>query len=636
MKLKSTYLQAYGKFINKKIVFGPNINLIFGNNEAGKSTLAKFIFAMFYGQKKFGLKRKIYTETHNYNKPWNHPLYQGNLVYSLNNEEYRIERNFHNDFEEIRIYNNKGEDITNTFRYDSRMESEFFTEQIGLNERSFKNTIYLSQNDMKGSLYKNKENILTEILAKTIYGVEVDQGEKTIGESIDQLEKIKRDIGSKNNKNKALGRNYELLRERLEDKYQLENKMKLDSEYRQSLREIGVKLNKLKEEKLKLGLYKKHLENEGIKNKVQEIEELIGQKRDLQAYINDNFDDTIKETSLEDIKKQRKRNGKTIKTLIGSILGLGFTGGIIALWTILTTKLIYQGPVLIVVIILLILNIIRLRGFTKNHEALFNQLEETGKYQDAYYELRYLQDKIENETKEYTLDQLRTKIQLIEEDRGFPKENYDNKTVDIKLDQLEREIQVLNNEKTAFGIRIEENNWQALDLEEVESAINKIEKTIEDLEVEIQALDIAISTLNQIESSGNSRWLPVLTKKTQENIYKITKKYHTIKIDEESQIRTLDPQSQKLVPIDQLSKGTFNQFYFALRIGMIEGISPLPIKLAIILDEPFINFDNNRFEESMNLLKEISKEHQVIIFTSQIREKAYLDKNNWNYNYIEL
>ena len=69
---------------------------------------------------------------------------------------------------------------------------------------------------------------------------------------------------------------------------------------------------------------------------------------------------------------------------------------------------------------------------------------------------------------------------------------------------------------------------------------------------------------------------------------------------------------------------------------MIQGISPLPIKLAIILDEPFINFDNKRFEESMNLLKELSQDHQILIFSSQARERAYLDKNNWNYNYIEL
>ena len=306
------------------------------------------------------------------------------------------------------------------------------------------------------------------------------------------------------------------------------------------------------------------------------------------------------------------------------------------IWALIATKLIYQGPILLAIIIFLIQNIIRLKSLTKNNEILFNQLEATGKYQDAYYELKYLQEKQEDEIGEFSLDQLKKKIQPLEGDIDFSNIDADANTVDIMLRQLENELIQLNNEKIALNVRIEENNWEPDRLEQVELDINNLKNTIEDLEEQVEAIDIAIATLKEIESSGNSQWLPPLIKKTQENIYKITKKYHTIKIDEESQIKTLDPLTEKLVPIDQLSKGTFNQFYFALRISMIQGISPLPIKLAIILDEPFINFDNKRFEESMNLLKELSQDHQILIFSSQARERAYLDKNNWNYNYIEL
>ncbi|HHT49861.1 MAG TPA: AAA family ATPase [Eubacteriaceae bacterium] len=636
MKLKSAYLQAYGKFINKKLEFGPNINLIYGDNEGGKSTIAEFIFAMFYGQKKYGVKRRIYTPIHSFNRPWSHPLYQGILTYSLNKEEFRIERNFHNDFEEIKIYNLRGEDITNNYKFDSRMESEFFKEQIGLNERIFKNTIYLSQNDMEGSLYSNKENLLKEILAQTIYGVEVDQGEKTIGEAIAQLEKSKRDIGTINNKNKPLGRSYQLLRENLEIKYQIENKMDQDGQYRQSLKEIEDKKNKLIEKKSKLNIYKNHLNNQEIKRKIDLIENLIIQIKEIEEYIKENFDHNIKENSLEDIKIKRIKNQKRIKTLIGLIIGWIFLGGATLIWALIATKLIYQGPILLAIIIFLIQNIIRLKSLTKNNEILFNQLEATGKYQDAYYELKYLQEKQEDEIGEFSLDQLKKKIQPLEGDIDFSNIDADANTVDIMLRQLENELIQLNNEKIALNVRIEENNWEPDRLEQVELDINNLKNTIEDLEEQVEAIDIAIATLKEIESSGNSQWLPPLIKKTQENIYKITKKYHTIKIDEESQIKTLDPLTEKLVPIDQLSKGTFNQFYFALRISMIQGISPLPIKLAIILDEPFINFDNKRFEESMNLLKELSQDHQILIFSSQARERAYLDKNNWNYNYIEL
>ena len=458
---------------------------------------------------------------------------------------------------------------------------------------------------------------------------------KDYREAIAQLEKS-RDIGTINNKNKPLGRSYQLLRENLEIKYQIENKMDQDGQYRQSLKEIEDKKNKLIEKKSKLNIYKNHLNNQEIKRKIDLIENLIIQIKEIEEYIKENFDHNIKENSLEDIKIKRIKNQKRIKTLIGLIIGWIFLGGATLIWALIATKLIYQGPILLAIIIFLIQNIIRLKSLTKNNEILFNQLEATGKYQDAYYELKYLQEKQEDEIGEFSLDQLKKKIQPLEGDIDFSNIDADANTVDIMLRQLENELIQLNNEKIALNVRIEENNWEPDRLEQVELDINNLKNTIEDLEEQVEAIDIAIATLKEIESSGNSQWLPPLIKKTQENIYKITKKYHTIKIDEESQIKTLDPLTEKLVPIDQLSKGTFNQFYFALRISMIQGISPLPIKLAIILDEPFINFDNKRFEESMNLLKELSQDHQILIFSSQARERAYLDKNNWNYNYIEL
>ena len=128
---------------------------------------------------------------------------------------------------------------------------------------------------------------------------------KTIGEAIAQLEKSKRDIGTINNKNKPLGRSYQLLRENLEIKYQIENKMDQDGQYRQSLKEIEDKKNKLIEKKSKLNIYKNHLNNQEIKRKIDLIENLIIQIKEIEEYIKENFDHNIKENSLEDIKIKR-------------------------------------------------------------------------------------------------------------------------------------------------------------------------------------------------------------------------------------------------------------------------------------------------------------------------------------------
>ena len=49
MKIENLKVNGFGKLENKEINFSNGINVIQGNNEAGKSTLLKFITSMFYG-----------------------------------------------------------------------------------------------------------------------------------------------------------------------------------------------------------------------------------------------------------------------------------------------------------------------------------------------------------------------------------------------------------------------------------------------------------------------------------------------------------------------------------------------------------------------------------------------------------
>ena len=49
MKIHTLHLASFGKFKDKTIHFEDGINLIYGENEAGKSTVMAFIKAMLYG-----------------------------------------------------------------------------------------------------------------------------------------------------------------------------------------------------------------------------------------------------------------------------------------------------------------------------------------------------------------------------------------------------------------------------------------------------------------------------------------------------------------------------------------------------------------------------------------------------------
>ena len=143
------------------------------------------------------------------------------------------------------------------------------------------------------------------------------------------------------------------------------------------------------------------------------------------------------------------------------------------IWALIATKLIYQGPILLAIIIFNT-EYNKAKKPYQNNEILFNQLEATGKYQDAYYELKYLQEKQEDEIGEFSLDQLKKKIQPLEGDIDFSNIDADANTVDIMLRQLENELIQLNNEKIALNVRIEENNWEPDRLEQVELDINNL------------------------------------------------------------------------------------------------------------------------------------------------------------------
>jgi uncharacterized protein YhaN len=65
------------------------------------------------------------------------------------------------------------------------------------------------------------------------------------------------------------------------------------------------------------------------------------------------------------------------------------------------------------------------------------------------------------------------------------------------------------------------------------------------------------------------------------------------------------------------SDGTLDQLYFALRLAVAQELSP---KAPLILDDAFVRFDDERTRQALNLLKEESKDRQVLIFTCQIRE----------------
>ena len=72
MKITELILKNFGKFTNKQILLTDGINIIYGENESGKTTLHTFLKGML-----FGMERKrgsaAATDTVRTYEPWENP-----------------------------------------------------------------------------------------------------------------------------------------------------------------------------------------------------------------------------------------------------------------------------------------------------------------------------------------------------------------------------------------------------------------------------------------------------------------------------------------------------------------------------------------------------------------------------------
>lgn len=94
MRLLELIVKNFGKFSSKSWEFEEGINIIYGENESGKSTLHTFIKSMLFGMERGRGKASRNDEFSQY-EPWENPnFYAGVLRFACGGRTFRLERNF--------------------------------------------------------------------------------------------------------------------------------------------------------------------------------------------------------------------------------------------------------------------------------------------------------------------------------------------------------------------------------------------------------------------------------------------------------------------------------------------------------------------------------------------------------------
>ncbi len=94
MKINSLELKNFGRFTEKEISFTDGINLIYGENESGKSTVHVFLKGMLFGMAR-GRGRAAASDTFSQYEPWENPVcYAGKLRFWCGGRNFCLERHF--------------------------------------------------------------------------------------------------------------------------------------------------------------------------------------------------------------------------------------------------------------------------------------------------------------------------------------------------------------------------------------------------------------------------------------------------------------------------------------------------------------------------------------------------------------
>ena len=139
MKLISLYIENFGGLHQYSLDFSEGLTVIQEANGFGKTTLAEFIRAMFYG---FPRKAKMLDKNRRQRyTPWQGGKFGGNLTFQLDGKDYRIERTFGatpkgDHFQLIDLATNKKSD---------RFSEEIGLEIFGLDGDSFERSTYMPQ-----------------------------------------------------------------------------------------------------------------------------------------------------------------------------------------------------------------------------------------------------------------------------------------------------------------------------------------------------------------------------------------------------------------------------------------------------------------------------------------------------------
>lgn len=579
MKIKEINIISYGKINNLKLNLNKNVNVIFGENESGKSTIRSFILNMFFAGTTSSLKRTIYTKEYENYVPWSNVQFEGSIVVEYLNNDYLIYRNFQKGNEDFKITNlENGEDSKKVFFIDeSRKVQKFDNKFFSLSEDSFRDLFVFSDN------HRMEENLNFDLKDKIVNHFSAKDENISVSKTIENIANYSFSKDDKKNlqriNNSILEKNREL-------------------EYLQREIDGGNHLDQI----------------DNINKKISYLQVNLNKSNDkLKKFLNDEKKTLYRNKEYETLLEEKIKYETEIEKVESLIEKEDFP--------------MYYFVIPLILIILFVFDFVSdlvggvglLISLAIIFKMYLNNINKTKKNKLAKENIKLLYSKLDGVLEKLSSD-------------NFDINN--NREIDlIEIESITEEINELklDREKILQRIKLKDDNLRKiLEIKEELKLLNLDKGKIEfKKSMGIKASEI-VQDLSKIKFDNVSK---LLIDDCSKFISSITNnKYTKLYVSEFGNITLYDNFLEKIVDIDSLSKGTVGQVYLAYRLGLILNSG---IDFPIIIDDGFNLFDSYRNNESIKLLGDIGREYQIIYFTSNVREiEIFKNLNNVNIIYI--
>lgn len=622
MIIREANIGKFGKLENQKYQFAPQINVIYGANESGKSTLMQFLKAMLFGLEKTRVRKTL--DTYNRYEPWNTPAYfYGSMMFETGQQQFLLERNFYYKEKRVRLVNIRdGEELS--------VEYGDLDMLLGnVSAAAYENTCCIGQEQL---LPGRELGVLLEDERSNL--AQTGSGDFQLSKALQELEQ-KRKNAEKTRK--------ELEQQRLSHIHQLEvNQQVLERDI------AGLKAQQEKQStqqgtvQERVRALQQQMEPvqtayQTVCRREQELKSAVAQEQlkweqaEREQWKREQF-----RREQEEAEALQQKSGKNAG--FSPLLLIGVAGLILA--PVLRSAMDgFQkiAPALNIICIILILAGL-VSAYRKSREK--KTADSGQKHRQS------VNDSVQNHREQDSRANDRANLQSVEREGRKAALDQQLQRVCQQKSVLEEQLQQLKDQKKSLQLQAarQEGSGDQLQsqIQEKEVELENLTEQVAELQQETpeehnaradrDALELAAETMSRLAARMSKTLEHTLDKEMSEILAQITGNVHEQLQVTDGQGIVLAEQLQKRTP-EAYSQGTMQQAYFSYRMAaghMLMKEEPLPF----LLDETFANYDEERLRQTLRWLAE--QENQIFLFTCRETEMRLLTEEDIPFVSIRL